>query len=272
MIFKWWDEFRPQHSENLLKNEGNVVLARETYNKYKPQKLEFLFHKRFDWMNEYIKKGDKVLDIGSGTGIARDFIRKDCNLLLSDFANHPWLDLKMMDALNTKLPDNSISAICCSNMIHHIAFPKKFLLEMSRILKPGGYLLVQEVNCSIMMKIMLRIFRHEGWSFKSDVYNTAIPSNNEDDLWSANVAIPNLLFDDMDQFSKQIPYFKLEGKQKFSEFSVFLASGGTVAKRKTPFLPLFFLKLLDKMDNILVTIAPNVFALQRKLIFVNAKK
>ena len=47
------------------------------------------------------------------------------------------------DAENTRLPDNSIDAIVCSGMLHHLdlsyAFP-----EMRRILKPGGRVLAFE--------------------------------------------------------------------------------------------------------------------------------
>ncbi|GAO39047.1 putative methyltransferase [Sphingomonas changbaiensis NBRC 104936] len=47
------------------------------------------------------------------------------------------------DAENTKLPDNSVDAIMCSGMLHHLdlsyAFP-----ELRRILKPGGKILCLE--------------------------------------------------------------------------------------------------------------------------------
>jgi ubiquinone/menaquinone biosynthesis C-methylase UbiE len=47
------------------------------------------------------------------------------------------------DAENTKLPDNSVDAIVCSGMLHHLdlsfAFP-----ELRRILKPGGKILAIE--------------------------------------------------------------------------------------------------------------------------------
>lgn len=47
------------------------------------------------------------------------------------------------DAENTKLPDNSVDAVMCSGMLHHLdlsyAFP-----ELRRVLKPGGKILCLE--------------------------------------------------------------------------------------------------------------------------------
>ncbi len=121
-----FEEYFTKHSENRLKHEGDVVHARESYYKYKPTNLIFLLGKRFNWMNDYIKKGDKVLEVGSGTGISKDFIRKDCNLILSDVEKPPWID-KIVNALDTKFKNNSFDVIMCSNMIHHVAYPKFFL-------------------------------------------------------------------------------------------------------------------------------------------------
>jgi ubiquinone/menaquinone biosynthesis C-methylase UbiE len=47
------------------------------------------------------------------------------------------------DAENTKLPDNSIDAIVCSGMLHHLDLSYTFP-EMRRILKPGGQALAFE--------------------------------------------------------------------------------------------------------------------------------
>lgn len=44
------------------------------------------------------------------------------------------------DAENTKLPDNSIDAIVCSGMLHHLDLSKAFP-ELQRILAPGGVIL-----------------------------------------------------------------------------------------------------------------------------------
>ena len=262
-------KFKPEHKENRLKHEGDVVYARSQYYKDMPTNLQFLFKKRFEWMNNFIRKGDKVLEVGCGTGVSKDFIRKDCDVLFTDFAEHHWID-KKVDALNTKFSDNTFDVILCSNMIHHIPFPKRFFLEMRRILKSEGYLLIQEINCSFMMKKLLKVTRHEGWDLTADVYDLNHPANDEKDLWSANCAIPNLLFDNIKKFKKEISFFQIK-EQKFSEFFIFPLSGGVVAKLKIINLPFFILKIIDKIDNFLIYLFPTIFALQRKII-LKAKK
>ena len=150
-------------------------------------------------------------------------------------------------------------------MIHHVPFPKKFFIEMNRILKPGGYLLIQEVNCSLSMMSILRIMKHEGWSFLSNVYDLNIPSTHEKDLWSGNDAIPNLLFDYPEKFKKEVSFFTIK-KQEFSEFFIFPLSGGVIAKTKTINLPFFALNIIDILDNFLIKLSPRIFALQRRII------
>src|SRR3989344_582624 len=258
------EEYKPKRSENLLKHEGDVAFSRDYYYKHKPNNLYFLLRKRYLWMNKYIKKNDKVLEVGCGIGVSKDFIRKDCRILLTDFDKHPWVD-KKVDALNTKFPKNQFDVVFCSNMIHHLSFPKKFFLEMARILKPNGYLLIQEVNCSIMTKIILKILKHEGWKNDVDVYSLDNECNDSTDPWSSNNAIPNLLFDDINNFKKEIPYFKIK-EQKFSELFIFALSGGVTAKAKTINLPFFILKFIDNFDNFLAFIAPNFFAMQRRIV------
>ncbi len=66
-------EFRPEHHSNKMKNEGDVFLARKTFLNEKNNNLEFLLYKRFNWMNHYIKKGSKVIYLGSGAGLIEFF-------------------------------------------------------------------------------------------------------------------------------------------------------------------------------------------------------
>lgn len=268
MLFK---EYHPKTSDNRLKDVTDVAKSRKFYyqnNSAKPENnltnLRFLLKKRYQWMNNYIKPGDKVLELGCGIGVSKDFIRKDAQLILTDVDKHPWVD-QVADALDTKFPDKSINVVFCSNVVHHLAFPMKFFKEVNRILKSDGYLLIQEGNCSLMTKIMLRLLRHEGWSYQKDPFNLYKSCNDESDPWSGNNAVPNLLFDNQKRFEEKVPFFKIK-KQKFSEFFIFPLSGGVTAKAKTINLPWKILKLVDIFDTALVSVSPKIFALQRRII------
>ena len=88
------------------------------------------------------------------------------------------------------------------------------------------------------MKILLKMMRHEGFDYTIDVFDKNKVCTDENDLWSANCAIPNLLFDDIEKFNSKFPYFEVE-HTSFSEFLLFINSGGVISK--TLYIP--FLKL-----------------------------
>lgn len=215
-------------------------------------------------MNNYIKNEDSGIEVGCGTGLSKLFI-KCRNYRITDFAENEWLDDKMVDALNTSYPDNSLDFVISSNMIHHVPYPIKFFKEMHRILKPGGSVIIQEINASWCMRAVLRIMRHEGYDYTINVFDEDLICTDPDDLWSANCAIPNLLFDDKKAFEKNIPYFQIE-HTSYSELLLFLNSGGVIAKTKCLRLPKFMLKIMHHIDKILVGVAPQIFALQRQIV------
>ncbi|MEK7658103.1 MAG: class I SAM-dependent methyltransferase [Patescibacteria group bacterium] len=215
-------------------------------------------------MNEYIKYDSRGVEVGCGTGISKFYI-KARNFILTDYLDNDWLDIKNVDALNTPFENKSFDFIVSSNMIHHVPYPLKFFQEMNRILRPGGVLLIQEINASFFMRLFLRLMRHEGYSFDVDVFNEEAVCTNPNDLWSANCAIPNLLFDNKNKFKQKIPYFKIIS-DKYCEFFIFLNSGGVIAKTFYIPLPIFLLRLIKLIDDILTIISPRIFALQRQII------
>lgn len=261
MIFK---EYSIKGKKNRLTSVGDVSSSRENFYQKKPNNLFFLLKNRYEWMNDHIESNDTVLEVGCGMGLSKEFLRDDIKLILSDIEKHPWTT-QAVDALDTKFPNNSLDVVFCSNMIHHLAYPTTFFQEMSRILKPGGKLLIQEINCSILCKIMLRLLQHEGWSFNKNPFSLTEPCNDPEDPWSGNNALPNLLFDNANNFELNNPHWKIN-ERRFSECFIFPLSGGVTAKAKTINLPFWLIEIIKKIDDTLIFIAPNIFALQRKIV------
>lgn len=258
------ESYKPLHGENRMRYEGDVRKARESFLTCSSSNLKFLIENRFIWMNDYIGESDTGLEVGSGTAISKFFIRAK-SFITTDFCQNEWLDKKNIDALATPFSNESFHFIVASNMLHHVPYPMRFLREMHRILKKDGFLLIQDINASFFMRMVLRLMKHEGYSYEPDVFNESTVCTDPCDLWSANCAIPNLLFDDKSKFKKNVPYFKIM-RHDFSEFFVFLNSGGVIAKTFFIPLPLSLCKFLKSVDDILTKILPNIFALQTRII------
>ena len=146
-------KFSPK--DNRMKKVGNVKNAIKHFKNN--LNLRFLLRNRFRWMNNFINKNDKGIEVGAGAGFSKYFISNK-NFKITDLANYAHLDYKNVDAQKTKFSSNSFNFIIAVNMIHHVPFPIKFFYEMNRILKKGGKLIIQEANCSIIFQLITSKF------------------------------------------------------------------------------------------------------------------
>jgi SAM-dependent methyltransferase len=247
-----------------MKSEGNVKAARGTYLERRGSNLEFLLRSRFEWMNTFIREGSFGIEVGAGIAASKDFIDA-APFVTTDFSDGPWLDQTNVDALDLPFPDKSFDFLIASNMIHHVPYPMRFFDEASRVLKPGGNILIQEIHTSLGMKAVLRAMRHEGWDEDAPVFSDSAVCTSPDDLWSANCAIPRLLFDDHVAFESRRSDFRVV-HDTHAEFLTFLNSGGVIAKTANVELPERIRKRVFKLDGWLSRSAPNVFALQRRIV------
>lgn len=257
----------PAHEDNLMRAEGDTALARKRFFEERPGNLRFLLEQRYAWMNEYLDGKRDVVELGSGAGFAREFLRNP-NLRLTDVSGKPWID-QCVDAMKLPFADGWLDAIVCSHMIHHVAQPVLFFREASRALKPGGAILISEINTSWMMRALLRLMRHEGWSYDIDVFDETRIANDPRDPWSANCAIPQLLFADRSRFESALPTLKVERFER-CECLIFPLSGGVIARSPTIPLPNAALRGVHALDQLLVAVAPRVFALGMRVVIRKA--
>jgi len=246
-----------------MRSEGDVLSARADYAQRKSGNLRWLLRSRFEWMNQYIRPDSVGVDVGCGAGFSREFIH--CRgLLLTDLSDHDYLDIGGVDALHLPFTAGSLDFVIESNAVHHLPHPIRFLDEARRVLRSGGFLLMHEVQASLLFCAVLRVMRHEGYSFGVNVFDENCICTDPDDPWAGNNAIPRLLFDHHSAFLRSQPGWRIL-RDEPCECLMFLNSGGVTAKTAYVPLPSFLLKGVEVLDNILAKVAPNVFALGRRI-------
>ncbi len=98
------------------------------------------------------------LDIATGKGefiaFAHDIFGKiemftgiDTHPRILEMAQKAFPDytFKQMNAYQIDYPDSNFDFVSISNSLHHLKDPIKALYEMTRVLKPGGYLVIREM-------------------------------------------------------------------------------------------------------------------------------
>ena len=264
-MIKIFRKIQFSHNENRMKSIADTKIARELYYSSKSKNVKFLLNERFSWMNDFIQDEETGIEVGSGAGFSKDFI-KNKNFKLTDIGEDDHLDFKNIDAQSTGFESESFDYVIASNMIHHIPFPIKFFKEMNRIIKKGGKLIIFESYCSLVFQLATIIMKHEGFDFTLDVWDEKNPKSDEKNAWHGNIAVPHLIFDDKAKFEKNLgKYFEIE-YEKLTECFIFLNSGGVTSKTKCIPLNNFFLNLLNKIDRILVKLFPKIFCMGRRIV------
>jgi phosphatidylethanolamine/phosphatidyl-N-methylethanolamine N-methyltransferase len=103
-----------------------------------------------------IKPGDRILEVGVGTGINAPLYPRHCHVTGIDFSvkmlakAHERVERKgisnvrllEMDAANLSFPDNSFDIVYAPYVISVVSDPVRVVREMHRVCKPGGKFIV----------------------------------------------------------------------------------------------------------------------------------
>ncbi len=240
----------------------SVQIRRQFYDR--PRKNQYrLLKNNFDWMKRYIRPDDRVLELGCAHGLSREFLPYP-NLVLSDVEEYPWSD-EIQDAQRIERPDSSVDVVFSHSILHHLSYPLIAFREIHRILKPGGYYLVQDVKASWLFRLLLSITKIEDIDDSADPYDVAVPACG-DSPWDGNNAIPDILMRHREKLKTMVPGLALLDWYHVHCILV-MNSGGTTSF--FPYLPLTegLLTIVERVDSVLCRALPNVFALQQRMVF-----
>lgn len=243
---------------DILKNRKRVLSSKNL-------NLLYLLNKRFSWMKEFIKGKKIVIELGSGNGCLKRIVNKK-NIMLTDIIKYPWIN-KKVDMLKVNLGKKYLKKVdifIINHSLHHCSNPYLSLKNISKYLKKNGYILINEPETSFFLKLIQVILDDESWSLRSNVFDKKNIFNPRSP-WISNTAVAQLLFQDKNKFEKNFPQYKIV-KNQLSEFFIFLNSGGVNSEFFCIRMNNFFLKLIDKIDKLLIYFLPNLFALNRTVV------
>ena len=121
--------------------------------------------KAIEFIKEVSQKEKKFLDAGCGTGEFLSFIKKkfrfegfglDYSRDAVNICKKKNLNVKFAD-LNSKIPfkKDSLDIVYAGEVIEHLYNPDRFLEEVRKVLKKGGYLILTTPNlCSWYNRIL----------------------------------------------------------------------------------------------------------------------
>jgi SAM-dependent methyltransferase len=88
-----------------------------------------------------------------------DSSRQQLAIARSFLARHPSVTSRYMVASNLEFPDASVDLVAMVRVMHHLPEPATVLAEISRILRPGGYAIIEVANSAHAMNRVRRAVR-----------------------------------------------------------------------------------------------------------------
>jgi ubiquinone/menaquinone biosynthesis C-methylase UbiE len=175
------------------------------------------FAKKID---EYLEEEHRALEIGCGTGIISSLLKSNADVQGMDFSR------KMIELAQSKIGDSCIQAdmehlpyadhsfdvIFANSTLHHFPFLNGVISEVRRILKSGGYFIVQEPSAAEVRKDMfLRIlafgFRKLGTRLYPNVEKMEVKPSEHHSPLQITKLVESILQNEMTVRSKELCYY-----------------------------------------------------------------
>lgn len=137
---------------------SSVKRIYSAYSKVYDALFKGLFYPRIEHAIQAMEigPGERILDVGVGTGISLELFPKDCTVVGIDLSEKmlrrardkvsegglSHIELMEMDAMNLDFPDDSFDRVFISHVVSVVPDPFRVMSEVRRVCRKGGQVVV----------------------------------------------------------------------------------------------------------------------------------
>lgn len=182
--------------------------------------LRAVYREHYRLMLAWSRPG-RTVEVGAGAGNLKDSMP---GVLSSDIVPADWLDI-LLDAQTLPVATGSLANVVGVDVLHHIEYPRRFLVEAQRVLEPGGRVVVVEPAITPVSWLVFKLGHPEPVHLRVDPLADGLP-NPTKHPFESNQAIPTLLAGrHRSRLEREVPELRLVHRQRLSPFAYPLSGG-----------------------------------------------
>ena len=219
--------------------------------------LRRIYERFFDEIQTAYVEGS-TLEVGAGFGSLKQYCE---SIISTDIVRMPNLDV-VCDAQALPFSDHSFDNVVAIDTIHHVERPIRFLTSSSRLLRPGGRLILLEPAITPFGRVVYR-FHDEPVDMERDPTEDG-PLDRGRDPFDANQAVGTLLCGKYrSSLEKRVPGIEML-EVRWISFLAYPLSGGF---QRWSLLPSFFVDPLFQAEKWILRIFGPLLATRMLLVF-----
>lgn len=168
-----------------------------------------------EWYDAVISRLSGVVGatIELGSGISR-FKDRYPAAVATDVEPTPWID-RVVDAQNLPFEAGDVANLVLIDVFHHLPRPRDFLTEATRVLAPGGRVIILDPYCSPVSYRLYRAFHHERTELAASAFEED-PVAAESPLASNQARATLIFFQHADEYARRWPSLPVRERRRLA--------------------------------------------------------